>query len=61
MSYISALNDVTEYIGDAWLQRTDLNDETRNTLNMILAHINDMVNAEIDNMYDYYQKAGFDE
>lgn len=61
MSYISALNDVTEYIGDAWLRREDLSDETRNSLNMILSHINDMVNAEIDNMYDYYQKAGFDE
>lgn len=61
MAYISALNDVSEYIGEAWLRREDLSDETRATLNHILAHIGVMINEEIDSMYDYYQKVGLND
>lgn len=60
MSFISGLDAALGFIAENYLSKEDLSDETKYTLQHVCAGISDLIDAELNSMYDYYDKIGLD-
>jgi hypothetical protein len=60
VSYISGLDAALGFIGENYLNDDSISDETRRIILHICAGISDLIDAEMNDMYDYYDKIGLD-
>jgi hypothetical protein len=60
VSYISGLDAALGFIGENYLNDDSISDETRQIILHICAGISDLIDTEMNDMYDYYDKIGLD-